>query len=45
MKIRDARDGNRPDAPMKAAPEAIHIDTTSMGPDEVYQKALSHLPR
>lgn len=45
MKIRDARDGSRPDAPMKAAPEAIHIDTTSMGPDEVYQKALSHLPR
>lgn len=44
MKIRDARDGSRPDAPMKAAPDAIHIDTTSMGPDEVYQKALSHLP-
>jgi cytidylate kinase len=44
MKIRDARDGNRDFRPMKAADNAIRIDTTSMGPDEVYQEALSHLP-
>ncbi len=44
MKIRDARDGNRPDAPMKAALDAIHIDTSAMGPDEVFALALSRLP-
>lgn len=44
MKIRDARDAGRPDAPMKAAPDAIHIDTTHMGPDEVLQVALQRLP-
>ncbi|MCM2342945.1 MAG: (d)CMP kinase [Alphaproteobacteria bacterium] len=45
MKIRDTRDGNRPDAPMKAAPDAIHIDTTHLVPDEVFQQALRHCPR
>lgn len=44
MKIRDARDGGRDFRPMKAAPEAIHIDTSEMGPDEVFQQALKHLP-
>lgn len=43
MKIRDARDGGRPDAPMKAAPEAIHIDTSAMNPDEVLAFALQHV--
>ena len=43
MKIRDARDGGRPDAPMKAAPEAVHIDTTSMTPDQAYNFALRHI--
>lgn len=43
MKIRDARDAGRPDAPMKAAPDALFIDTSHMGPDEVYQKALGYL--
>ncbi|QQG36247.1 MAG: (d)CMP kinase [Micavibrio aeruginosavorus] len=43
MKIRDARDAGRPDAPMKAAPDAIHIDTTHMGPDEVFQEALKYI--
>ena len=44
MKIRDARDGGRDFRPMKAAPDAVHIDTTSMGPDAVFQEALKHLP-
>lgn len=43
MKIRDARDGGRNFRPMKAADNAIHIDTTSMGPDAVFQEALKHI--
>ncbi len=43
MKIRDARDGGRDFRPMKAAPNAIHIDTTRMGPDAVFQEALQHI--
>jgi cytidylate kinase len=43
MKIRDARDGNRAFRPMVAAPDAVHIDTTALGPDAVFQKALSHI--
>lgn len=43
MKIRDARDGNRTFRPMVAAPDAVHIDTTALGPDAVFQKALSHI--
>lgn len=43
MKIRDARDGTRDFRPMKAAPDASHIDTTSMGPDEVFQHAVKLL--
>lgn len=44
MKIRDARDGGRDFRPMKAAADAIAINTTHMGPDEVFQEALRHLP-
>lgn len=43
MKIRDARDAGRTDAPMKAAPDAILIDTTLLGPDEVFNLAVGHL--
>ncbi len=43
MKIRDARDGNRDFRPMVAAADAIHIDTTNMGPDAVFQEALKHI--
>lgn len=42
MKVRDARDAGRPNAPMKAAPDAIYIDTTHLGPDEVFAEALRH---
>ena len=41
MKIRDARDAGRADAPMVAAPDAVLLDTTAMGPDAVFEKALS----
>jgi cytidylate kinase len=40
MKTRDARDAGRPDAPMKAAPDAIHIDTGTLNADEVFERAL-----
>lgn len=43
FKIRDARDSGRADAPMKAATDAIHIDTTTMDPDAVFQAALARL--
>lgn len=45
MKIRDARDSNRDFRPMIAAADAIHIDTTSMGPDEVFTKALAFIQK
>ncbi|MFN3826496.1 MAG: (d)CMP kinase [Micavibrio sp.] len=44
MKIRDARDSGRDFRPMKIAADAVSIDTSHMGPDEVYQEALRHLP-
>lgn len=41
MKIRDARDAGRADAPMVAAQDAILLDTTTLGPDEVFERALT----
>jgi len=41
MKTRDARDAGRTDAPMKAAADALLIDTTATGPDAVFETALS----
>jgi cytidylate kinase len=43
MKTRDARDAGRGDAPMMAAHDAIHLDTTHMGPDEVFAYALEKI--
>lgn len=40
MKIRDARDAGRADAPMVAAADAILLDTTEMGADDVFEAAL-----
>lgn len=45
MKTRDARDAGRADAPMKAAPDAIFLDTTAMGPDAVFETALAALEK
>ena len=40
IRRRDERDAGRADAPMKAAPDAMHLDTTNLGVDEALQKAL-----
>jgi cytidylate kinase len=45
MKTRDARDAGRADAPMMAAPDAIHIDTSTNGPDAVFEMALEALKK
>ncbi len=37
---RDARDIGRKDAPLKAAPDAMIIDTTSFGRDEAFETVL-----
>lgn len=37
---RDARDINRKDAPLRAAPDALVIDTTSMGRDRAIKAAI-----
>lgn len=41
LKERDERDKSRATAPMKAADDAIVIDTTQSGPDEVMATALA----
>ncbi|AGH96980.1 (d)CMP kinase [Micavibrio aeruginosavorus] len=43
MKIRDARDMGRKDAPMMIAPDAIVIDTTTMGVEAVVALAMEHV--
>lgn len=45
LKERDARDAGRKDAPMKAAPDAHRIDTTSMTPDQVFDWAVKIVDR
>ncbi len=39
---RDERDKNREAAPLKPMPESIHIDSTSMGIEEVFDYVTSH---
>jgi cytidylate kinase len=39
LRARDARDRNRADSPLKAAPDAVLLDSTSMTLDEVVQAA------
>ena len=41
VKIRDERDANRKDAPMKPADDAIILDTSDLGIEEVFQKTVS----
>ena len=43
MRTRDARDEGRAEAPLKPAPDAKVIDTTSMTAQEVLDTALSHI--
>lgn len=40
VKERDERDRNRPIAPLKKAPDAVEIDTTEMGPEEVADRIV-----
>ena len=40
IKRRDERDSGRADAPMKAAADAILLDTTNLGVEEVVEQAL-----
>jgi len=41
MRERDARDASRAHAPMKPAPDAVILDTTTLSSSEVLDKALS----
>lgn len=40
VKMRDERDANRKDSPMKPADDAIILDTSEMSIDDVYNKAI-----
>lgn len=40
MQDRDARDSGRETAPLKAAPDAIHFDTSTMDADAAFEKAV-----
>jgi cytidylate kinase len=41
VRERDARDMGRADAPLKAAPDALHLDTSTMAADEAVARAIS----
>ncbi len=41
IKARDARDSRRSAAPLKPAADACRIDTTALGPDEVFERAVA----
>lgn len=45
MQARDTRDAERAAAPMKPAPDAHILDTSDMGPDEVFHAALALINR
>jgi cytidylate kinase len=45
MKERDARDSERRDAPLAAAPDAVTIDTTSLNADQVFERASDFIAR
>lgn len=45
MKERDARDSRRRIAPLAAAPDAVTIDTTTLGPDQVFETASDLIAR
>lgn len=42
---RDTRDINRKDAPLKAAPDAIVVDTTDLDKEEAFQRVLEAVER
>jgi cytidylate kinase len=40
IRERDRRDSTRADSPLVRAPDAVYVDTTAMGPDEVERVIL-----
>ena len=45
MKERDARDSERREAPLAAAPDALILDTTKLDPDQVFGQAAERITR
>ncbi len=45
IRARDEADRTREIAPLRAAPDALHIDTSQMGPSEVVTLLLEHIQR
>jgi cytidylate kinase len=43
IRRRDARDSGRSDAPLKAAPDAVIIDTSALGITEALAAAIAHV--
>lgn len=43
ISVRDARDRNRPVSPLKPAPDALVIDSTSLSISDVFEKALTYI--
>jgi len=43
MAERDARDSTRADSPLKAADDAIVVDSTGLSVDEVFERMMSHV--
>ncbi len=43
LRDRDARDASRADAPMRQADDAFVLDTTALGPDQAFERALSYI--
>lgn len=43
IKIRDAQDRNRPIAPLRAADDAVTVDTTGIGVDEVFSRIMEQI--
>ena len=41
MAARDQSDSTRTVAPLHAAPDAVYVDTTGLGADDVFQKVLA----
>ncbi len=41
VRRRDERDANRAEAPLKAAPDAVEIDTSILSPEQSFQTALA----
>jgi cytidylate kinase len=45
IRARDARDAARADAPMKPAADAVHLDTSDLDIDQVFDRARELVDR